>query len=108
MRIDIRDGFAHTAVSKILLNSRPVDHVVMADTDRGIIERYKTNAQGQVLHIGGSLVKEELNGVVEIQFHSHWEMDEQGNYINKFRGKRETHHNPMRFHMKRYENANYA
>jgi hypothetical protein len=108
MRVDLLDGFAFIAVDKVLLNGRQIHNVTMADVDRGIIEKYKTNDKGEVLHINGSLCKEELNGVVEIQFHSHWEMDERGNYVHKYHGKREVHHNPMRFNMKRYEHANHS
>lgn len=96
MRVDILDGFAAVAVAKVLLNGKEVKGCTMADTELGAVECYKTNAKGEFMHINGSLCKTELNGIVEIVFHSHWEMNKDNDYVHKYGGKRRVFHNPMK------------
>jgi hypothetical protein len=96
MRVDIRDGLAQAAVKKVLLNGQEVKGITMADSARGIIECYKTNAKGEFVHINGNLCKTELNGKVEIVFSQYWSMNADGDYVHKYGGKAEVHHNPLK------------
>lgn len=83
MKVHIQDGFALAAVDKITLNGFTEKHVIMADDVLGVVIRYKTNRKGEILHINGNLVKEELNGRVKITFKRGWSMNEVGDYLRE-------------------------
>lgn len=81
MRVDIRvNQLGLAAVDKVFLEGDDQHLCIMADTDKGEIERYKTNPQGEIIVTDGEAETEIIKGCVTIQFKEGWHMDADGDY----------------------------
>lgn len=80
MKVHIKDLYSLAAIDKVFLDGVEQKLCVMADTELGAIERYKTDEDGKLLTIGDSACMEELNGVVTLQFRMGWHKDADGDY----------------------------
>lgn len=86
MRVHVKDLYSQVAIEKVFLDGVEQKLCVMADTELGSIERFKTDKNGKPLFIGKFACMEEASGVVTLQFREGWHMDADGYYT--FNGRK--------------------